>query len=148
MLNYLCVGSFGLGWAHDFFYFARHMLMHFHAYIPSIQYISIYLNCLELFWLSLSSPSLFSFTLVVSMAPKCKSIPSQNPLCSGASSSSDPTPSHIQFHDEDARKDFSKNFSWWGVHLELRRHWPTQFHSQSGLGVTVWHPGHISICAD
>ena len=42
------------------------------------------------------------FTLVVSMAPKLKSTPSQNPLRSGASFSSDPTPSHIQFRDEDA----------------------------------------------
>ena len=58
------------------------------------------------------------FTLVVFMAPKRKSTPSQNPLCSGASSSSDPTPSHIWFCDEDARKDFSKNFSRRGVHSE------------------------------
>ena len=59
---------------------------------------------------SLSLP-LFLFTLVVSMAPKRKSTPSQNPLRSGASSSSDPTPSHLRFHDEDARKDSSENFS-------------------------------------
>ena len=51
------------------------------------------------------------FTLVVPMAPKHKSTPSQNPLRSGASSSSNPTPSHIRFRDEDVRKDFSKNFS-------------------------------------
>ena len=51
------------------------------------------------------------FMLVVSMTPKCKSTPSQNPLRSGASSSSDPTPSHLRFHDEDARKDSSENFS-------------------------------------
>ena len=54
---------------------------------------------------------LFSFTLVVSMAPKCKSTPSQNSLRFGASTSFDPTSSHIRFHDEDAQKDFSKNFS-------------------------------------
>ena len=42
------------------------------------------------------------FTLVVSMAPKCKPTLSQNPFHSGASSFSDPTPSHIQFCDEDA----------------------------------------------
>ena len=60
------------------------------------------------------------FTLVVSMAPKRKSTLSQNPLCSGASSSSDPTPSHIRFRDEDARKDFLENFSRRGVHLECR----------------------------
>ena len=61
----------------------------------------------------------FMFTLVVSMAPKRKSTPSQNPLHSRASiSSSDPTPSSIRFHDEDAWKDFSENFSRRGVQLE------------------------------
>ena len=42
------------------------------------------------------------FTLVESMAPKRKSTSSQNPIRSGASSSSDPTPSHIRFRDKDA----------------------------------------------
>ena len=60
------------------------------------------------------------FTLVMSMALKCKSIPSQNPLHSGVSSSSDPIPFHLRFHDENAQKDFSKNFSRWGVHSERR----------------------------
>ena len=69
--------------------------------------------------MSLSLP-LFSFTLVVSMAPKRKSTLSQNPLHFGASSSSNPTPSHIRFRDEDARKDFLENFSRRGVHLERR----------------------------
>ena len=55
----------------------------------------------------------------MSMAPKRKSAPSWNLLRSGALSlSSDPTPSHIRFRDKDARKDFSKNFSRRGVHLE------------------------------
>ena len=55
------------------------------------------------------------------MALKRKSAPSQNPLRSRAStSSSDPTPSSIRFHDEDARKDFSENFSRRGVHSECR----------------------------
>ena len=49
----LCAGRFGLGWAHDIFKFARHMLMHFHAYIPSFFSILILL-LLVLFWLSLS----------------------------------------------------------------------------------------------
>ena len=42
----------------------------------------------------------------------------KNPLRSGASSSSDPTPSSIRFRDKDARKDFSKKFSRQGVHSE------------------------------
>ena len=62
----------------------------------------------------------FLFMLVVSMAPKRKSALSRNPLRSGASSSSDPTPSFIRFRDEDARKDFSKKFSRRGVHSECR----------------------------
>ena len=52
------------------------------------------------------------------MAPKCKSTLSQNPLCSGASTSFDPTPLHIRFHDEDAQKTFSENFSRLGIHFE------------------------------
>ena len=65
-------------------------------------------------------PHFLLFTLVVSMAPKCKSTLSQNPFRSGASSSSDPSPSYIRFHDEDARKDFSENFSRQGVHSKRR----------------------------
>ena len=49
-----------------------------------------------------------------------KSTPSQNPFRSGASSSSYPSPSHIWFRDEDARKDFSENFSQRGVHSKRR----------------------------
>ena len=61
------------------------------------------------------------FTLVVSIALKRKSAPSQNPLRSRAfTSSSDPTPSSIRFRDEDARKDFSEYFSQRCVHLERR----------------------------
>ena len=55
------------------------------------------------------------------MTPKRKSIPSQNPLRSGASSSSspsDPTPSHIRLRDEKAKLDFFENFSRCGIHSE------------------------------
>ena len=54
------------------------------------------------------------------MAPKYKSTTSRNPLCSGALSSFDPTPSSIRFRDKDARKDFSEKFSRWGVLSEYR----------------------------
>ena len=87
--------------------------MHFHAYVPSILYILIYYCCYFFDSLSLS----LSLALVCSMAPKCKSTPSQNPLCSGASSSFDPTPS-VQFHDDEAQKDFLENFCRRGIHLE------------------------------
>ena len=55
-----------------------------------------------------------------SMTPKRKSAPSRNSLRSGASSSSDPTAFSIRFRDENAQKDFSENFSRWGVHSERR----------------------------
>ena len=52
----------------------------------------------------------------MSMAPKRKSTLAQNPLHSGASPSSDPSPSTIRFYDDDAFKAFSKNFSRRGIH--------------------------------
>ena len=54
------------------------------------------------------------------MAPKRKSTPARNPLRSGASSSFDPTLSHIRFRDDDAFKEFSENFSRRGIHLECQ----------------------------
>ena len=54
------------------------------------------------------------------MAPKRKSIPAQNPLRSGASSSTDPSPSTVLFRDDDAFKAFSENFSRRGIHLECQ----------------------------
>ena len=54
------------------------------------------------------------------MAPKCKSTPARNPFCSGASSSSDPTLSNIRFHDGDAFKAFSENFSRQGIYSECQ----------------------------
>ena len=61
---------------------------------------------------------LFLFMLVVSMTPKCKSTPAQNPFHSSASSSSDPSPSNVGFRDDDAFKAFSENFSRRGIHSE------------------------------
>ena len=118
--NWLCVGRIGLGWAHDEFSIACHMFMHFPCICTLFSIYTCYIwNVLGLFWLSLSLP-LFSFTLVVSMAPKRKSTPSQNPLCYGESTSSNPTPSHIRFCNEDAHKAFLENFSQWGIHSECR----------------------------
>ena len=42
---------------------------------------------------------------------------SQNPLRSGASTS-DSTPSNVQFYDEKAHQDFSENFSQRGIPLD------------------------------
>ena len=54
------------------------------------------------------------------MAPKRKSTPARNPLRSGASSSADPSPSNVQFCDDDAFKAFSKNFSRQSIHSECQ----------------------------
>ena len=54
------------------------------------------------------------------MAPKArKSTPTRNPLQGFESSSSDShVPLHVRFFDEKARKDFSENFQYRGIHLE------------------------------
>ena len=56
--------------------------------------------------------------LDVSLAPKRKSTPARNPLHSGASSSSNSALLSLQFHDDDAHKAFSENFSRLGIHSE------------------------------
>ena len=91
-----------------------------HAYILSFHYICYYCCYLGLFLLSFSFSPLFLFTLVVSMSPKRKSTPARNPLHSGASSSSDPSPSNVWFRDDDAFKAFSENFSRRGIHSECQ----------------------------
>ena len=62
--------------------------------------------------------SLILFMLVGFMATKHKSTPARNPLRSGASSSSDPSPSNVRFRDDDAFKAFLENFSRRGIHSE------------------------------
>ena len=54
------------------------------------------------------------------MAPKRKSTPSQNPLSSEVSISSEPTPSHVWFRDEKAKSDFFENFSRRGIHSKCQ----------------------------
>ena len=68
----------------------------FSIYLLYLKYVGTFLI------VSLSLSLSFLFMLVVSMAPKCKSALSRNPFHSGAPSPSDPTPSSIQFRDEDA----------------------------------------------
>jgi len=126
-------------------------MSHVHAFPMHSYFFSYILVIFELFWsfsdcLSLSLP-LFLFTLVVSMAPKRKSAPSRNPLHSGTSSSSDPSPSNIRFHDKDGflRELFPMGHSFWTPSHSsgLRQHRPFHCHSQLGMGVTVWRPGHL-----
>ena len=68
--------------------------------------------------MSFLSLPLFLFTLDMSMAPKRKSTPARNPLHSGASSSSDFASLSLRFHDDNAYKAFSENFSRRGIHVE------------------------------
>ena len=120
LLQWLYAGRFRLGWAHDVFKFACHMFIHFSC-IRTFKFLYSYIlpcwwfsNCLSL------SLSLF-LALVCFMGPKRKSTPSQNPLHFGASTFSyNPTPSHVRFHDDKARKDFLENFYRQGIHLECQ----------------------------
>ena len=114
----LYAGRIGLGWAHDVFCFTCHMFMHFpciRTLFSYIWYIWIVLDFSD--YSSLLLP-LNLFTLVVSMEPKHKSTLARNPLHSNASSSIDPSPSNVWFHDDDAFKAFSENFSRRGIHSE------------------------------
>ena len=87
-----------------------------HTYSPFN--ILVIFELLGTFLIVFLSLPLVLFTLVVSMTPKRKSSPAQNPLHSGASSSSDSAPLSLQFCDDDAHKAFSENFSRRGVHSE------------------------------
>ena len=120
-VQYVCV-LIGLDWVEPMMKFLLHVICSCisHAFVLFFQYICYIWNCLGLFWLFFLSFPLFLFTLVVSMASKCKSTQAQNPLHSGASSSFDLTLSHIRFRDDDAFKAFSGNFSRWGIHSECQ----------------------------
>ena len=85
-----------------------------HTY--SLFNILVIFELLGTFLIVFHSLPLFLFTLVVSMAPKCKSTPARNPLHSGASSSSNSAPLFLWFRGNDAHKAFSEKFSRRGVH--------------------------------
>ena len=115
MLN--CCVLLGLDWAEPMMLLILHVTcLCIRTFISLYSYIALVLFCVSL---SLS-PSLF-LVLVYSVAPKRKSTPSRNPLCSGTSSSSspsDPTPSYVRFRDDKAHKDFLENFSRRDIHSE------------------------------
>ena len=106
----------------------------------------------ELLWdfsdcLFLPSLSLL-FTLVVFMAPKRKSTPSQNPLRSGASSSSDPLllifGSVMRMPESTSRRTFlNKVFI-----RNAESFWRTSSTLTFPLSFTVRDGSHLSICAD
>ena len=109
----------GLDWAEPMMQFILHITcscipMHTYSFFNILAIFELFGAFLIVSFFPLS----LLFTLVVSMAPKCKSTSSQNPLRSRASSSSNTIHSHIRFRDEDASKDFSENFFGRGVHSE------------------------------
>ena len=110
----------GLDWVEPMMFFTLHVtcsciFMHTYLTFNIFVYILTAWSFSKCFFLPPHSLVYVS----ASMAPKRKSIPSQNPLRSRAStSSSDPTPSFIRFRDKDAWKDFLENFSRRGVHSE------------------------------
>ena len=97
-------------------------ISHVHAFLIHTYFLFIIFAIIVATWdffycLFLFLP-LILFTLVMSIAPKCKSTPARNPLRFSVSSSSDPSPSNVWFCDDDAFKEFSENFSRRGIHLE------------------------------
>ena len=105
MLN--CCMLLGLDWVELMMLFMLHiscLCIFMHAYLHFFIFLYWFVWC---FSASLFLPLFLA--LVCSMAPKRKSTPSQNPLRSGASSSSspsDPIPSHIWFSDDKLVKTF------------------------------------------
>ena len=106
-----------LDWAEPMMQFLLHVTCSCisHTYVLLFNILDIFETAWDFLIVILSLP-LYQFTLVVSMAPKRKSTSARNPLRSGASSSFDPTLSHIRFRDDDAFKAFSKNFSRRDIH--------------------------------
>ena len=96
-------------------------MTHVHAF-PMHTYplfnILVLFELLGTFLIVFLSLPLFLFTIVVSMAPKRKSTPTQNSLRFDASSSFDSASLSLQFCDDDAHKAFSENFSRRDVHSE------------------------------
>ena len=117
MLN--CCVLVGLDWAEPMMLLSLHVTcscIFMHTYLQFFIFFYIVCCC---FSDCLSRSLSLLLVLVCSMAPKCKSISSQNPFCSRASiSSSNPTPSHVWFRDDKAWNDFSENFSRWGIYSE------------------------------
>ena len=113
----------GLDWAEPMMQFTLHVTCSCisHAYVLHFNILAIF----ELFWsfsdclFSISLP-LFLLTLIMSIAPKHKSTPARNPFHSKASSSFDSTPISLWFHDDDAHKAFSENFSRRSIHSECQ----------------------------
>ena len=96
------------------------MFMHFSCICTLFSIYLLYLKCVGTFLIVSFFPLSILFTLVVFMAPKCKSTPARNPFRSGASSSFDSAPLAPRFHDDDVHKAFSENLSRHGIHSKCQ----------------------------
>ena len=108
----------GLDWAEPMMQFLLHVTCSCisHAYVLDFSIYLLYLKCIGAFLILSFFPLSILFTLVVSMAPKRKSIPAQNLFI--------PVPLRLlilplslslRFRDDDAHKAFSENFSKRGI---------------------------------
>ena len=111
-----CCVLISLDWVEPMMHLYLHVTcscIFMHMYLQVSIFVILYL--IGAFLIVSFSPSLSVSYISCVMAPKCKSIPSQNPFRSGVSSSSsspfNPTPSHVRFCDENAKSDFLENFS-------------------------------------
>ena len=110
----------GLDWVEPMMFLLLHITcscIFMHTYLTFS--IFVYIDCVWCFFACFYLPLSLSLVYVSCvMAPKRKSTLSLNPLCSEASTSSDPTPSHVRFCDEKAKTDFFKKLSRQNIHLE------------------------------
>ena len=137
----------GLDWPEPMMLFMLHIIcscIFLHTYFQF--FIFLYFYFFSAFLRVFLSPSLL-LALVCCMAPRCKSIMSQNPLHSGASSSSSPsdlTPSHIKFRDDKAHKEFLENFSRRGFHSKCKV--VLLDFSGTDLPTIIYSRGWVSLC--
>ena len=137
----------GFDWPEPMMFLLLHLTcscIFMHTYFTFSIFIYI-----ELFWdfsdcLFLPPPPLSLVYVSCVTAPKRKSAPSRNPLRSGASTSSNPTPSSIRFRDELAKTDFFENFFRLGVHSE-RQVILSNF-SNTDLPIVIHSKGWESLC--
>ena len=143
----LCAGRIGLGWAHDEFFFTRHMLMHcscIHTFSFS------YLLCWLCFSLSLSL-SLSLSRILYTWHPSAKLLHPETLFISEhhllilllfLSGSMMRRPIRTS-------RRTSPNMAFIGTprdSIELFQYCSTHYHSQSGLGISMWDTRELSLC--
>ena len=139
-----CCMLVGLGWAEPMMYLYLHVTCSCISCICTFKFLYLLYCVVGTFLIVSLSPFISLSCISCFMATKRKSTPSQNPLRSGASSSFDPTPSSVWFHDERAHKDFSENFSKQGIHSE-RQVILSDF-SVADLPTVIYSRGWESLC--